>query len=487
MIKRIITGIIVGTALMFVNRSMPKAYNLTKSNIPQVSVSPNTENYTMSNNNDIVVGGETVAQLLNVSNILDVNNNTLNGYTILSPVSNDYPLDNFPVIAQNDSSPTKFLIGAYLNPIPQYSEQTYEMLEIDTNTMPFQVKNILILCNPTAPNVCLAFFSKGDLPTFSQTVNITNNRFTLNSDTMIFALYSERKTQYLDTRYIYSATLGYEGDIFQSNYVYHTFKQFNNQYQWSEKFYMSTQNIPYENGTIQANYSDIQFYVNWSIIDSAHEDNSEYGSDKKVTSYSVAFEPTPWDLSEYNYYYIFTTDYNDLPPLSEWGQMTESDKGIGVLANLKEDGYVYLRITDKNNNVVHNDLFTTGNQIGKTIIFPNNNMNNQNFFNTLINDLDYGGPISSIMLIPPRFINGIYTSFGGTCSPINLSLMNKNITFNCISLNSFLGNNLVNTLDIIFSAFVGFGIFKFLYDKYDRFTNLENIDTFYNNAPKGGY
>ena len=67
MIKRIVTGIIVGTAIMFIGRSMPKALTISDEYgtnfVNPISVSQNTEHYTLSNDS-ITVGGEQVAELI---------------------------------------------------------------------------------------------------------------------------------------------------------------------------------------------------------------------------------------------------------------------------------------------------------------------------------------------------------------------------------------------------------------------------------------
>lgn len=495
MIKRIITGIIVGTALMFVGRSMPKALEPISQSGPwgmqDVDIVDSSISYTYSLDSDRAfthLNDPEVGYIIDPTLSLGGPDNNMPyypgweeiQYNAIRPGVNNYYSAYFK--SQGDARIRMYSL--YKTPLDSGNVQTPYTIRLDTQNFPFTVSKHLVMCSTIPGNPsCFGFYSEGDLPTVYQNGNY--KYLVIHSKTILFGYLVNNS----NGNVYYRMQLVNNGDKIGGN-IFQLLYNLNQNIDVSNAYTYYT-NTTYTVGNTILNSNEplgVDFNFNWSLIDSANEYDSEYGTDKKVTSYSVAFEVSPLDLESYDYYYTFITDMEDITyDYENWNKLTASDKGIGVIANLKEDGYVVANVVDSNGNVVGADVFNAQNIIGKTMIFPNDDLANKSFFNSLINDLDYGGPISSIMLIPPRFINGIYTSFGGTCSPINLSLLNKNITFNCISLNSFLGNNLVNTLDIIFSAFVGFGIFKFLYDKYDRFTNLENIDTFYNSAPKGGY
>lgn len=120
----------------------------------------------------------------------------------------------------------------------------------------------------------------------------------------------------------------------------------------------------------------------------------------------------------------------------------------------------------------------------------NNNLNNIN--DTLEDDdidnpssmiedfedmLPTNGTITSLIALPITLYQKILNSINGTCSSFNLgSLYGTNIIMPCIELSDYLGNTLVNTIDLMMSGFFILAISKKMIKAFNNFTSMREGD-----------
>lgn len=459
MIKRIITGIIVGTVLMFVGRSMPKAYLITPEGTGYPSDDPSFVDYTFQVDSSVFTNNMSDFEILATDS---TGTYTLIGFAV--PEDTHNLINNTICLYSNGSTKSLCVNLNDYNDYLQLSSNTKWGINISPN------------------NVINLYVTSGNLPRFNRSgnvvyLNVNENtlylRATFYYSSIVHTLYMVAPDNNWNTENIVNNSLNWVDTAFYSNTTWY----YNNNNDSTVGSHIVDWNFSFE--TIP------EFKTTFSTVDTSKYNNNVVSD----VQFTIQYEPS--DLERF----VAEFGFVEGDPL----QMDEEDysyDNLGYFTDpinaittypVNNNGVVCMQIKKTNDGrVVYKECWDID-SIGKPLIFNDKPDKTKNTLSTFINDLDYGGPISSIMLLPPRFIESIYTSFNGTCSPINLSLLNKNITFNCISLNSFLGNNLTNVLDIIFSGMVCFGICRFLYDKYDKFTNLENVDTFYNNSPKGGY
>lgn len=90
------------------------------------------------------------------------------------------------------------------------------------------------------------------------------------------------------------------------------------------------------------------------------------------------------------------------------------------------------------------------------------------------------GPLDSLLLLPLNIMNSIFSSLGGSCSPVvaPLPYVDQDVTFPCfgdtIYKGSFAPLNIL--IGSVGSALILFYYFKHLYKKVDRATSLETTD-----------
>lgn len=90
------------------------------------------------------------------------------------------------------------------------------------------------------------------------------------------------------------------------------------------------------------------------------------------------------------------------------------------------------------------------------------------------------GPLDSLLLLPLNIMNSIFSSLGGSCSPVvaPLPYVDQDVTFPCFGDTIYKGdfaplNVLIGSVG---SALILFYYFKHLYKKVDRATSLETTD-----------
>lgn len=202
-------------------------------------------------------------------------------------------------------------------------------------------------------------------------------------------------------------------------------------------------------------------------------DNVSSKSQSTIVEYQIFIDYLPKSsILKYQYQFVSTDDSLDN---NNWSTVSESDNGsITYVAN--ENGSLYARILDSNDNVLKTATFTV-NSIG-LLAFDNNEIGTNNFFDKLRNKINYGGPVSSLFILPVSFFSNLYDSIdnSNTCSNIQLgSILGNNLSLPCVDIPRYLGNNVYNIIDFIFSFILLIGIFRFVIKKYNKFISMQDI------------
>lgn len=95
--------------------------------------------------------------------------------------------------------------------------------------------------------------------------------------------------------------------------------------------------------------------------------------------------------------------------------------------------------------------------------------------NNLKGNVPTNNVISSLILLPVKFLQSIVSSLGGSCSSFNLgSLYNHDLVLPCINIESYLGSGIWTFIDLVFSAMFILIIRKKFIQIYENITNLRN-------------
>lgn len=87
------------------------------------------------------------------------------------------------------------------------------------------------------------------------------------------------------------------------------------------------------------------------------------------------------------------------------------------------------------------------------------------------------GLITQLILMPVNLFTNILNSINGTCYEFNLgNLFGTDLKLPCINIESYVGSNLWNVIDILFSGFAIFAISKKIKQVFEQFTNLRDGD-----------
>lgn len=98
-----------------------------------------------------------------------------------------------------------------------------------------------------------------------------------------------------------------------------------------------------------------------------------------------------------------------------------------------------------------------------------------NTINGLKQNIPSNNVISSLILLPVKFLQAIVNSLGGTCSSFNLgSLYNHNLVLPCINIENYLGSTIWTFIDLVFSSMFILAIRKKFIQIYQNITNLRN-------------
>lgn len=162
---------------------------------------------------------------------------------------------------------------------------------------------------------------------------------------------------------------------------------------------------------------------------------------------------------------IYGWHYNNID-LTSYGQNTSNSD---IINNNNQNTQNI--INSQNNNT--QQIINSQNSISNEIIDDTapNSEEISNFFDT-INMVSFG-PISGILQIPLRILGHFQEEVNNTCSPVTLGrLYGHDITMTCIDIESLVGTNLYNMMDILIAFFCYYELFMYIIHIYDKFTNL---------------
>lgn len=134
-------------------------------------------------------------------------------------------------------------------------------------------------------------------------------------------------------------------------------------------------------------------------------------------------------------------------------------------------------------NQMNTNITNQGNQINNSIKDMNDSINNSNTDNDKVSNTISGvnvgnqGVITQLILMPVNLFSNILNAINGTCYEFNLgNLFGTDLKLPCINIESYVGSNLWNVIDILFSGFAIFAISKKIKQVFEQFTNLRDGD-----------
>lgn len=220
---------------------------------------------------------------------------------------------------------------------------------------------------------------------------------------------------------------------------------------------------------------DGSYSIDITYNDIAPYDTQNTGGSKIINRVDIFLKYLPkTNYLKYQYQYVISGNNLDS---HAWVTLNDNNTSVNEYTlPVHDNGTLYARILDSNDNVVDSTTFSVD-SIGKLKLYGNSN-NITSIFTKLKDNIDYSGPISSLILIPVEFLTTIYDSANGVCTSYNFgSLFGTNIVFPCVDLEDYLGSTLWSLIDILSSIGIIFGISRFIKKQYNKFTNLDSSDS----------
>lgn len=179
-------------------------------------------------------------------------------------------------------------------------------------------------------------------------------------------------------------------------------------------------------------------------------------------------------ILKYQYQYVSTGSSLDD---NNWNNVSSLDNGSFTYV-ASENGTLYARILDKDDNVLFSNSFVVD-SIG-LLALDSNIPGVNNFLTKLRDKINYGGPVSTLFNVPISFLSSIYMpiSNSDTCTNLSLgNLLGTNLSLPCVNIRRYLGNNVYNIIDLIFSFFLILGIIKMCINIYNKFISMKDINS----------
>lgn len=210
----------------------------------------------------------------------------------------------------------------------------------------------------------------------------------------------------------------------------------------------------------------IKYVYVLSTNDNSDEQNKRYTSEGVSQVFGI------FDLDKYEYYYKFVPKNSN----EEDFQYLSIEENY-FSKNFTSNGRIYTKVVKKNTDTILVSSTFDITEIGNESSLITESLSGGSagkLFNTLNNVIDFGGPISQIVLIPSQFISKIIVSSNQVCRPISLgSFRGKNLSLPCIDIESHIGSNLWNTIDLLMVVSMIIGISIYFRNLY---TDLVNLD-----------
>lgn len=148
-------------------------------------------------------------------------------------------------------------------------------------------------------------------------------------------------------------------------------------------------------------------------------------------------------------------------------------------------------------NNASNQIINNNNQNTQNIINSNNQINDSITDDTAPSDSDIDDlfdfntwpsstPVSDLITMPITLVQAYINGFNSSCSSINLgTLLGTQLILPCINVEYYLGSNLWNVIDLMFSMFLVYNVGLMCISMYDSLTSLrDNFPTLY--TPRHG-
>lgn len=175
----------------------------------------------------------------------------------------------------------------------------------------------------------------------------------------------------------------------------------------------------------------------------------------------------------YKYYYQFVNSGNTLDENS-WVLLNNNSAKNNFVYTTNVNGNLYARILDSDDNVLYSSVFNVS-TIGNLKVYDKNSGKIFNMFNNIKNNVNFGGPISNLIVAPVNVLETILESTTNRCVPYDMGSINGHrIILDCIEPDDYLGSTLWSTIDIIISFCLSYSIIKWITSLYYGFVMLQN-------------
>lgn len=174
----------------------------------------------------------------------------------------------------------------------------------------------------------------------------------------------------------------------------------------------------------------------------------------------------------YKYQYQWVNQNDSLT--NNWVTINNNSDKNNYTYTTRVNGTLHTRILDINNNVLKSSSYTIT-RIGQLKTYDKNSGRIFNMFNNLNNDINFGGPISNLIILPVNVLETILQAGGSLCSPYYLGTIGGHpLTLTCVNPEDYLGSSLWSLIDIIVSGCLIYSIAKWLTSLYWNFVMLQN-------------
>lgn len=129
------------------------------------------------------------------------------------------------------------------------------------------------------------------------------------------------------------------------------------------------------------------------------------------------------------------------------------------------------KIAEENNKVIENQNKNHEELISDSTDSPDSSFDEYN------DKLASNGVITNLITLPIRLFTNILNNINGTCTSFSLgNLMGTDLTIPCLDISSYLGSNLWNIIDILFSGLFVLVIAKKMIKVFENFSSMREGD-----------
>lgn len=138
---------------------------------------------------------------------------------------------------------------------------------------------------------------------------------------------------------------------------------------------------------------------------------------------------------------------------------------------------------DENSKKEQEAINNAGDKVSNSVNDVNDSLNDSSTdspdssFNDYNDKLAKNGVITNLITLPIQLFTNVLNSINGSCKTFNLgNLMGTDLTIPCINLSTYLGSNLWNVIDILFSGLFILVIAKKMIKVFENFSSMREGD-----------